>query len=241
MNNKTQNGFLTLEFLSNTELYYSETVDDDLIFLEEEEFNHACKVMRHKEGDDLFVTKGNGIIFKTKVDEIFKDKYQLRIESQNKYENKFENVFFCLPIIKSPDRFSFMIEKSVELGITNFLIINFDRNVKKNIKPARINKILISAMKQSLRAFLPKLVSEVDLENLIAKKESEFYLLDQNAKKVFSENKIDLNRPSYFIFGPEGGLSEKEMDLLKDIQKYKISDYRLRSETAVVSLASQLK
>ena len=56
MNNKTQNGFLTLEFLSNTELYYSEKVDGYLILLGEEEFNHAFKVMRHKEGDELFVT-----------------------------------------------------------------------------------------------------------------------------------------------------------------------------------------
>lgn len=216
-------------------------MDDELIFLEEEEFNHAFKVMRHKEGDDLFVTDGKGIIFKSKVDDILKDKSKLRIESLIKYENKFENVFFCLPIIKSPDMFSFMIEKSVELGITNFLFLNYDRNVKKNIKSARIKKILISAMKQSLRAFLPEFNLEVNLGNLIAGDESEFYLLDQNAKDIFSKSKIDLKKPSYFMFGPEGGFSEREMDFLQDIKKYKISNYRLRSETAVVCLASQLQ
>jgi 16S rRNA (uracil1498-N3)-methyltransferase len=224
--------------LSNIELYYTseEQNSNKIISLTGDEFKHAVKVMRSKIGDTIYITNGTGLIFKTELSSIEKDKLYSRIIETVKNENKFENIYFCIPMLKNPDRFKFAIEKCVELGISNFIIFESTRTIAKGTNIKRWEKIALAAMKQSLRAYLPKINVVKNLSG-IAESSGEKIIFEQNAEKKFQFN-FAMNKKHYFIFGPEGGLTEDELKLFDTDFIYSLSDHRLRSETAIVKAAS---
>ena len=240
MNNLKDNGFLILVRLSNIELYYSseESISSETIRLTGDEFKHAVKVMRAEISDTIYFTNGTGLIFKTEILLIKKDKLSAKIIETIKSKNKFENIVFCIPKLKNPDRFKFAIEKCVELGVTKFIIYEANRTMAKGTKSKRWEKIALSAMKQSLRAYLPKIQLVNDLSN-IAELNGEKIILEQKAENNFKFNN-DRNKKYYFVFGPEGGLTEDEIQLFETEEIYTLSGYRLRSETAIVKVASLL-
>lgn len=240
MNNLKDNGFLILVCLSNIELFYSprENISGETISLTGDEFKHAVKVMRSKIGDTIYITNGYGLIFKTEVLSIDKDNLSAKIVETIKTENKFENIFFCIPKLKNPGRFKFAIEKCVELGVTNFIIYESNRTIAKGTNIKRWEKIALSAMKQSLRAYLPKIQLVNDLSN-IAELNGEKIIFEQNAEKNFKFNN-DRGIKYYFVFGPEGGLTDVEIQLFESEEIYTLSGNRLRSETAIIKVASSL-
>jgi 16S rRNA (uracil1498-N3)-methyltransferase len=238
MNNLKDNGFLILVHLSNIELYYSSEghISDETISLTGDEFKHAIKVMRSKIGDTIYITNGAGLIFKTEISFIENDKLSVKIIETIKSENKFENIFFCIPKLKNPDRFKFAIEKCVELGVINFIIFESKRTIAKGTNIKRWEKITLAAMKQSLRAYLPKINLVKNLSD-IAESSGEKIIFEQNAERKF-QFESEMNKKYYFIFGPEGGLTEEELKFFDTDLICSLSDHRLRSETAIVKVAS---
>src|ERR1035437_4249860 len=144
--------------LSNIELYYSHAgLINSELHIEGEDYKHIVKVMRHSVGDTIFVTDGKGNIFKASITDIYKTNLSAKLLNTYSYENEKHNYIFCIPKLKNPDRFEFALEKCVELGITNFIIYESKRTVSKGDRSERWNRILISAMKQSLRCYLSNL------------------------------------------------------------------------------------
>jgi len=237
MTTEIQNGFLILVHLSDIELYYSSTekINRDFIVISDEEFHHASDVMRHTIGDLIYVTDGEGYIYKCRINNISKTSLTVEIQSKEHFENNNFNLHFCLPYLKNPDRMKFAIEKSVELGITSFIIFSSKRTVSKSANLNRLQKIALSAMKQSLRAYLPA-IREMKFEEIInmpAKK----ILLDQKAGEKFSFTN-DHKKVYYFLFGPEGGFDGEEIKVINPHSVYRLGEHRLRSETAIVQCAS---
>lgn len=231
-------------FLSEVELYYTNQPSiGNLISIEGEECHHITNVMRHKIDDIIYVTDGKGTIHKSTISVIEKNKVVAAIAESTRYDNKFSNVWFCVPRLKSADRFEFALEKSVELGITNFIVFDSQRTVAKGEKIERWEKILLAAMKQSLRAWLPK-IQYVKSINEIVKLDGTKILFDQNAQQFFqpflSANRQSLITSHYFIFGPEGGFTEEEFRMENLEWRIKLIENRLRSETAIVTAASIL-
>lgn len=230
-------------FLSEVELYFSDELylSENRIVLSEDEAHHAGHVMRHDEGNFLFVTDGKGTIYKTEITELSKNTIELSVIAETKYHNDYENIWFCIPRMKNKERFEFAIEKCVELGITNFIVFESDRTISKGDKSEKWAKLGISAMKQSLRSFLPVFHFEESIDAIIKKysgTETSLYLLDQKAEDKLSSHVDDIlssEQTSYFIFGPEGGISERELYLLKDSKFLRLTENRLRSETAIIS------
>jgi 16S rRNA (uracil1498-N3)-methyltransferase len=235
------NGYLELEHLSNIELYYSEpgNFSPDLAVISGDEFLHITKVMRHKIGDEVYVTNGLGKIYSTELISISKSEVRLRIKKEYNYENRFNNITFCIPKLKSHERFEFALEKGVELGVTNFIIYESIRAVAKGSKIERWKKITLSAMKQSLRSYLP-VVDEIKSLNEIAEMDSEIILFEQYSAKNIKDLKIKRDKKYTFVFGPEGGLDQKELDLVSNGQIYNLAENRLRSETAIINAVSIL-
>jgi len=227
------------EHLSNIELFYSkpENFREDEVILEGEECRHAVKVMRHHPGDEIFVTNGEGKISNGNINKILKDTLSVTIKKEFIYENKFSGVTFCLPKLKNPERFEFALEKCAELSITNFIVFESERTVSKAYKLDRWNKILLSAMKQSLQSFLPR-ISIVNSIEEIKNMEGKKIVFEQNAGNIFQGLHGDTTRKYYFLFGPEGGLSQNELEIFSADELFKLADNRLRSETAIVKCAS---
>ncbi len=226
--------------LFNIELYYSphKTAKGDKVYLTGDEFIHASKVMRHKTDDEIYITDGNGLIIKGKIIRAGKDEFVVRTEEKFVYENELSNITFCIPKLKNPDRFKFALEKCVELGVTNFIVFTAGRSIAKGGNIKRWEKILLSAMKQSLRAFLPRLEVYETLKE-ITELPGRKIIFDQSADKKFSVDSVG-DETCCFIFGPEGGLTVEELSLFEPGSFYFLSDYRLRSETAIVKAASLL-
>jgi 16S rRNA (uracil1498-N3)-methyltransferase len=231
------------DFLSDIELYYSADVDvtNNIIIISEDEAHHAFNVMRHSEGDILHVTDGLGKIYKAKIIKINKNEIQLNILQALKYINEYEDIYFCIPRLKNNDRFEFAIEKCIELGITNFIIFESDRTIAKGDKTEKWIKFGISAMKQSIRAFVPKFVFKKSIDEIITGYSNngfKLYLFDQKAETRFVDELDEIMNSedkSVFLFGPEGGISERELYLLKDVKFLGLTGNRLRSETAVIA------
>ena len=228
------------EYLSDIELYYSSNVIGGNLDLTGDESKHITKVMRHSLGDTLHATDGIGNYYETTISEITKGRVKSSIRNIKKYKNELENIFFCFPRLKSSSRFEFELEKSIELGITNYIIFNSERTIPKGEKLERWNKIALAAMKQSLRTYLPKIEYANSLKN-IGKYEVKKIFFDQKSKielvDFLKENKND-NEKLFFIFGPEGGLSSRELSFFENSKQLKLTNNRLRAETAVVTAAS---
>ena len=235
-----QNGYLTLEHLSNIELYYTpiELITEDHIILTGDEFHHSVNVMRNSIDDKIFVTDGKGSIYTSKITSVSVDHLSANIIERRVFENKAGNIWFCIPVLKNPDRIKFAFEKCVELGITNFILFSSKYTLTKKIKPEKFQKTVLAAMKQSLRAFLPQIDSASF--NDIIKLDGHKILFDQNEKLEF-EGKVELNKSIYFLFGPEGGFDENEIKSVDRENHFSLSPNRLRSETAIIKCASLLK
>ena len=225
--------------LSDIELYYTppEFITKDKIVLADDEYKHCCKVMRNSIGDVIYITDGEGKIYKTEIEKIGKDNLSGKILDTISYKNEMKNIYFCIPKLKNPDRLKYALEKCVELGITNFILFESKRTIGsvKNIE--RFNRILLSAMKQSLHAFMP-VVETAPLKSII-KYPGVKILFDQGSENQFNF-KNNLSETYYFLFGPEGGFESGEIEMIDSSNRFVLSNYRLRSETAVIKCASLL-
>jgi 16S rRNA (uracil1498-N3)-methyltransferase len=229
-----------LESLSDIELYYSPygNVNNEII-IDGEDHSHAVRVMRHKAGDTLYVTDGKGNIFESVIKIIGKDAMTVKPVKTLTYENTKKNLYFCIPKLKNPDRFEFAIEKCVELGLTNIIVFDSKRTVTRGDKLPRWNKIIVAAMKQSLRSFLPVIKTASSLKEIFSL-EGEKIGFDQKTENKLSGLKLNPSVNYYFVFGPEGGLDNDELGLFNPANIYNIAENRLRSETAIIKAASLL-
>ncbi len=228
------------EYLSDIELYFTTEISDNSLVLTGDEHKHIKKVMRHLVGDTLYVTDGNGNYFETTIIQISNKSVVANIVSRKKSKNELKNIYFCFPRLKNSSRFEFELEKSIELGITNFIIFHSERTIPKGEKLERWNKIALAAMKQSLRTYLPKIeyvntlksIEQFDGKKIIFDQKSE-----NNLVTFINEESKNIDR-LFFIFGPEGGLSERELSSIEGSKVIRLTQNRLRAETAVVTAAA---
>lgn len=235
----TKNGYLTLEFLSDIELFFTNEISDKNIVLKDDDFSHCTKVFRYKIGDKIFVTDGNGKIYNCEITSIYKNELEAEILSFTKYKIKYSNFYFCIPILKNKDRFRFAFEKIIELGITNIIIYKAERAISDKFNVDRYKKVAIETIKQSLQANIPK-IKLIGSLNELNSFEGKKIIFQQNAEKKFDNDMINQDDIYYFIFGPEGGLTDKEIKSLIDHKEFSLADNRLRTETAIIKVASVL-
>lgn len=239
-----ENFYLEPVFLSDTELYLASFIDNDFAIITGEEHHHIITVMRHKISDNLNVTDGKGNIYSAEILTIDKKQLTAKIISTLKYPNTYQNIVFCIPRLKNNDRFEFALEKCVELGINKFIVFDSDRTVAKGNKIDRWQKLVTSAMKQSLRAWLPTVYYTKNISELM-KLEGKKYIFDQKGETRLNEilnSEFSTGVPkndtlNYFVFGPEGGFSSDEYRVMSEELKIKLTSNRLRSETAIITAA----
>ncbi len=225
--------------LSNIELYYSNLCDlkSQTITIAGDECNHILNVMRHKINDEIYITNGKGQLFKSRIIEFNKENVEARILNEFKFEERFPNISFCIPILRSNDRFEFALEKCTELGVTKFIFYHAQRSIPKKTNPPRVEKILMAAMKQSLLSWLPQwkyINSLKELELIKAEK----IIFEQKSEVYFNRELLNSDKNYLFIFGPEGDFTNNELNDFKSSVKYKIAENRLRTETAIIKAAS---
>jgi 16S rRNA (uracil1498-N3)-methyltransferase len=224
------------------ELFFSDNVISDVIILDLQESKHCIKVLRKSVGDVVNVVDGVGNFYKGETVLISKKGCQIKInEILNDYGKKKYYIHIAISPIKNHDRLEWFIEKSVEIGIDEISFIQCERTLRKNIKLERINRIAITAMKQTLKAKLPK-INQIEnfnsfLDRCNEKTKFICHLENNERKNLFSFKESIINSSgSCILIGPEGDFTSKEISISKKNSFIPISlgESRLRTETAGV-------
>ena len=175
---------------------------------------------------------------------IFADKRKCQVETVkiiNNYNKRNHYTHIAISPIKNHDRLEWFVEKSIEIGIDEISFIKCSRTQRKLIKLDRLNKIAKTAMKQSLKAYLPKINDVVNINDFIIKKNQSInficHLEDGNKKDIFDYKKLVLRKQkTCFMIGPEGDFTLDEIELCKNnnFNSITLGESRLRTETAGV-------
>ncbi|MDO8998937.1 MAG: 16S rRNA (uracil(1498)-N(3))-methyltransferase [Bacteroidota bacterium] len=213
------------------------SVNDQIGILTSEESWHCAKVLRKKAGDEIQLIDGVGNFYQGILEIVSDKKCTAKIISGPILQAK-RNYYLHLAIAptKQIDRIEWMIEKAVEIGIDEISFISCQNSERTVIKIDRITKIIESAVKQSLQAYLPKINGLLSFKEIIVshKGEQNFIAHCYNTEK---ENIKDLdfkNKSTLILIGPEGDFSKEEVDLAlkNNFKALSISENRLRTETA---------
>lgn len=212
------------------------------MLIEGQEAIHISKVLRHSQGDVMLVTDGCGSEFECKILDVGKKSVSLGILDSQLHPKPEPHITLCMGIIKKRDRLEFAVEKAVELGVSKIVLFEGEHSQKGNVREDRLESTAISAMKQSLRFYLPEVVVEKNISDAISKHayNSTLILADETVEK--SNQKENNPDGEYFlVVGPEGGFSSNEREILKgfDPEYYSLGGHRLRAETAAVVMVDR--
>ncbi|MFN3342219.1 MAG: 16S rRNA (uracil(1498)-N(3))-methyltransferase [Flavobacteriales bacterium] len=222
-------------------LFYSTTIQNNQILLDEEESRHAISVLRLKVDDNFQVTDGRGSLYRCKVGEITKKNVVGQILETEKTSVAQSLLHIAIAPTKNTDRLEWFLEKSCEFGIGKITPIICERSERKDVRIDRLNKVLVAAMKQSLHLWLPDLREPLPLKKLLAESGSvEKYIahcVPGNKQQFFDA--VSPTQPTLILIGPEGDFSPNEIQLAIE-QKFKpvsLGNSRLRTETAGIAAA----
>lgn len=209
--------------------------------LNEEESNHCVKVLRMKAGDDLEIVDGIGNYYKAKISNPHHKKCAVDIlETISEYSKRNYKVHLAIAPTKNIDRLEWFAEKATEIGVDEISILICDHSERKVVKNDRLEKILVSAMKQSKKAYLPRLNEQVSFTNFMKQDfgNSRLFIchcIDQD-KKILS-HEYHSKQDAVILIGPEGDFSEDEVEkaINKGFVPVSLGESRLRTETAGVA------
>ena len=213
------------------------SVEKKLASLTSEESWHCAKVLRKKTGDKIQLIDGIGNFYEGVLEIVSDKKCTANLTSGPILQEK-RNYYLHLAIAptKQIDRIEWMIEKAVEIGIDEISFISCKNSERTVIKIDRIIKIVESAVKQSLQAYLPKINDLTSFKEIINSKEADQKLIAH----CYNEEKNDLkqmefkNKSTLVLIGPEGDFSMDEVDiaLKNNFKAVSFGSNRLRTETA---------
>ena len=220
------------------QFYYSNKISAGVITIDDIESKHCIKVMRYDVGKEVNVVDGLGNLFISKIKK--KDKRSCELEIIKKIENfgkRSSYLHIAVSPLKTRDRMEWLVEKTVEIGVDEISFVSCKHTEKKSINMERLKKISISAMKQSQKAYLPKINEVALFPDFISNCSNTNKLLahmEEGQTNSFSGFKT--KKDTCIIIGPEGDFSNQEIILSKEhhFKPVALGRYRLRSETAVV-------
>lgn len=222
------------------QLFYTPFLDDTLasFVFDKEESKHIIKVLRKKEGDILQVTNGYGFLFTTEITIASDSKCTVKINAVEKQAAPKYHLHLAVAPTKMNERYEWFLEKATEIGIQEITPIICEHSERKIIKTERFQKILESAMKQSLHFYMPKLNEPVTFKDFIAqKKEGQLFIAHcEETDKKSLKNELKSAADVTLLIGPEGDFSTKEIELALANQYIPVSlgNTRLRTETAAI-------
>ena len=225
-------------------LFYDPTIDaeSDIHQLSEDESKHACRVLRLKIGDLFQLLDGNGGLYQSRICDDNPKKCKVKIESREFHPLPSYQIHIAIAPTKNMDRIEWFVEKATEIGLTDVTLIISKNSERKEVKLERIEKILVSAMKQSKQFYLPRLHPVSSIKPFILNHPNGLIAhCMHNDKSTISNsfNKIDCP----ILIGPEGDFTEEEvtMALNNGYKSVTLGSNRLRTETAGLYACMQMK
>lgn len=220
-------------------LFYQPEIQQGVHYLDPTESKHCTKVLRKKAGDLIHITDGKGFRYDALITNADMHQCVFEIRETIPEVAKPYSIHIAISPTKHPDRLEWFVEKSVELGVDKITLIDCDHTERTHIKLERLEKLAISAMKQSLRFTLPFISGPDKIQDVINRADaaSKFIAYVEPANPIHLKNVAKPNSDYLVLIGPEGDFSSEELKLTQEKKFVKVSlgTNRLRTETAGVA------
>jgi 16S rRNA (uracil1498-N3)-methyltransferase len=218
-------------------LFYTPDLNGNIYTLNEIESKHCVRVLRLSTSDTIELIDGNGGFYKAKITDANPKKCTVEIvETKKEFGKRNHYLHIAIAPTKNIDRFEWFLEKATEIGIDEITPILCDHSERKSIKNDRLEKIIISAVKQSLKGYKPKLNELTSYSDFIRKNFDGAKLIAhcEENQKALLKNTYKKTQNTIILIGPEGDFSPAEISLAKENNYHEISlgESRLRTETA---------
>jgi len=222
------------------QLFYTPDITKDTteFYFSKEESNHIVKVLRKNMGDTLHITNGEGWLFTAEITLADIKKCLVKIVAKSLQPKKSYQLHLAVAPTKMNDRYEWFLEKTTEIGIDTITPIICDHSERKIVKTDRFDKILQSAMKQSLSCYLPKLNAPVLFKDFINQDFAGdlFIAHCEEFDKKSLKKQLKPHTNTTILIGPEGDFSIKEIEIAikNKFIPVTLGDTRLRTETAAI-------
>ncbi len=213
-------------------LFYQPELQNGLLELSEEETRHAVRVLRLNAGERIEVSDGKGVRVLAQISEISKRSCSFDILKQTTEKEPVLPKIALAPT-KSIDRFEWFLEKAVEIGVSEICPILCSNSERRILKQERSEKVLLAAMKQSQRNWLPKLHELTSYSDFIKTANEPLLIAHcRDAEKVRLSNQLQTD--SWIMIGAEGDFTEGEIEVAikQGATEIDLGKSRLRTETA---------
>jgi 16S rRNA (uracil1498-N3)-methyltransferase len=223
------------------QVFYAPDITGEYYTLDERESKHTVRVLRMVEGAEIKLIDGKGNLYEGVISNPDQRACKIRILNIIKgFEKRDYILHIAISPLKNPERFEWFVEKSVELGIDEITPVICHHTEKQGLKPERLNNIIVSAMKQSLKASSTKLNPACELSDFINSPHSGSIMIahcnDEYERKAIGEIYLRGSN-AVILIGPEGDFSEEE--IVRAVKNgyipVSLGKSRLRTETAGVA------
>jgi len=226
-------------------LFFASDIEANLYTFNEQESKHIARVLRLKVENKLFLTDGKGYFYKAEIIEISNKKCTVKILDKELQEKHNYYLHIAISPTKNNDRFEWFLEKATEIGIDEITPLLTKNSEREKIKLERFTKVIESAMKQSHKAYHPKindLTHIKDFLKLDLKYDKKLMAHCYDAQKYSLKKSVKEKESILIMIGPEGDFTLEEVELarLKDITPLSLGNYRLRTETAGIAAVQSI-
>jgi 16S rRNA (uracil1498-N3)-methyltransferase len=223
------------------EIFYAPDINGNTYILDEKESRHLIRVLRMTKGQDVRLIDGKGNLFTGIITD--PDQKHCTIELKEvirDFEKRNYRLHIAISPLKNPERFEWFIEKSVEIGIDEITPLICRNTEKPGIKVERINNLIISAMKQSLKASRPILNEPCNFNEFVSLHSDGLRIIahcEKSQKRLGIAEVYQKNNDAIMLIGPEGDFSSDEINfaVAHDYQPVHLGPSRLRTETAGIA------
>ena len=232
------------------ELFYSRDIEGGICQLDKDESTHCIKVLRHRAGDEISVIDGCGTLYKCRItSDSHKGVEAVVLSTTERWGSHNYHLQMAVCPTKNNDRYEWFAEKACEIGLDEIFPVIGEHSERRIFKTARLEKILISAAKQSLKAAVPQVSEPTSVKEYIAAHKDDENTLkliaycfeDERIPRRSIKEVLDSYQGSEIIvmIGPEGDFSKAEAELALEYGfiPVHLGASRLRTETAAVTAA----
>lgn len=231
------------------ELFYSKDMDGSICRLDQDESGHCVKVLRHRAGDEISVIDGCGTLYRCRIiTDSPKGVEASVMSSEENWGGHPYRLHLAVCPTKSNDRYEWFVEKACEIGFDELSPVIGEHSERKVLKTARVEKVLISAAKQSLKAAVPIVNEPVSVKEFIADAPEDALKLiaycfedERVPRKSIKDVLEDADGKEIIVMiGPEGDFSKAEAELALEhgFIPVHLGASRLRTETAALTAAT---
>ncbi len=220
-------------------IFYIPQISGNSIVLPEDESKHCVRVLRLGIGDIIHIVDGQGALLTCSITDAHPKRCAVEVTSaQHEFGKRNFNLHIAIAPTKNIDRFEWFLEKATEIGIDEITPLLCEHSERKSVNLDRMERVVTAAMKQSIKAYMPKLNPLTPFNDLVNNSSYSHNLIAYcgDFNEPHAKTLIEKGNSILFLIGPEGDFSPAELDLAQQngFLTTGLGPSRLRTETAGV-------